>query len=404
MISYKYSALSPNGEKVNGVIDALDEYTAVEKIRASYPIVLKIEPVKKGSISDILSMDIGSKKTNAKALSVMCSQFSVILGSGIGVAGCLSMIAAQTVDKRLKKMLLASSEDVSQGTPLATAFEKNDSHLPALFIETIRAGEMSGTLDEAFASLAEYYKRSNTVSQKTKSAMSYPIFVLCIAVVVLIIIMVKVMPTFTSMFNDYNAELPLPTVILIAITNWFQHGWMIIAGVIAVLFIIFKLWTHNDNGKLKWASITLKMPVFGKVALLNASQQFASSMASLIGSGLTVAQALSVTSKCIDNYAISREVIGMSEKIETGNSLSEVIQSSKYFPDVLQQMTSVGERTGELVKTLQTVGSYYAQETEYATQRMIAKLEPTMLIIIAIVAGFIVISIYLPMFTMYNYM
>ena len=127
-------------------------------------------------------------------------------------------------------------------------------------------------------------------------------------------------------------------------------------------------------------------------------------MASLVGSGLSVADSLKTTAKCIDNYAISREVRVMSEKIETGAELGEVVSKSAYFPDVLKEMTGVGERTGELVKTLSTVGSYYTQESEYATQKMLARLEPTMLIVLTIIAGFIVISIYLPMFTMYNYL
>jgi type IV pilus assembly protein PilC len=234
--------------------------------------------------------------------------------------------------------------------------------------------------------------------------MAYPAFVMAVAVVVMIVIMVKVMPVFTSMFKDFGAELPIFTKILLAVTEWFQNGWMIIVGIMAALYVGFKFWTRNENGRLQWAKVVLKMHTMGNIQRLNASQQFATSMASLIGSGLSVAQALRVTSKCIDNYAISREVEGMSEKIETGAALSDVIKKSKYFPDVLKEMTGVGERTGELVKTLQTVGAYYTQETEYATQRMISRLEPTMLIVIAIIAGFIVIAIYLPMFTMYNYM
>ena len=404
MKSYKYTAMSRDGAKVNGVIDAIDEYAAVDKIKVDCPVVLKVEPVKTGGIYDLLNADVGGKKVDSKALSVMCSQFAVIISSGISVSGCLTMIAAQTEDKKLKKMLTLSAEDVEQGTPLATAFEKNYPELPPLFIETIRAGEMSGTLEDSFANLYEYYKKANVVSQKTKQAMAYPTFVIAVAVVVMIIIMVKVMPTFVSMFKDFGAELPLMTRMLIAITNWFQRWWYILAAVIAACIIAFKMWTNNDNGKLQWSKFVLKTHTMGNIQRLNASQQFATSMASLIGSGLSVAQALTVTSKCIDNYAIAREVETMSEKIETGSSLSDVIRRSKYLPDVLKEMTGVGERTGELVKTLQTVGAYYTQETEYATQKMLSKLEPTMLIIIAIIAGFIVLSIYLPMFTMYNYM
>lgn len=404
MRSFKYSALSRDGAKVNGVMDAIDEYSAVDKIKVDCPVVLSIQPVKTGGVYDMLNADVGSRKADAKALSIMCSQFSVIISSGIAIDDCLSMIAAQTEDKKLKKMLNLSAEDVSQGIPLASAFEKNYPDLPILFTETIRAGEISGTLESAFNSLYEYYKKSNIVSQKTKSAMAYPSFVIAVAVVVMIIIMVKVIPTFTSMFKDFGAELPLPTKILIAITEWFQSWWLVFVGILAALYVAFKIWTRSDKGKLQWSKFVLNMPTFGNIQRLNAAQQFSTSMASLIGSGLSVAESLAITSKCLDSYAASREVEAMSEKIETGSALSEVIKKSEYLPDVLKEMTGVGERTGELEKTLSTVGTYYIQETDYATQRMLSKLEPTMLIIIAIIAGFIVISIYLPMFTMYNYM
>jgi type IV pilus assembly protein PilC len=404
MVTYKYSALSPDGAKVNGVVDAIDEYAAVEKIKVNCPVVLKIEPVKKGGLWEILNGDVGSKKVDAKALSVMCSQFSIILSSGIGIDQALTLIAGQTEDKQLKKMLELSAEDVSSGTPLATAFEKNNPQLPVLFIETIRAGEMSGTLTQSFATLEEYYKKTDAVSKKIKSAMSYPMFVLGVAVVVIIIIMVRVMPTFTSMFDDFGGELPTMTKVLISITDWFQRWWLLLAGILIALVVGIILYKHGERGRLNWAKLQLKMPTMGKIAKLQASQQFANTMASLLQAGLPVANALDVTSKCLDNYAIGQEVKGYVEKIQTGHSLGETIDKSEYFPEVLKQMTGVGEKTGELGHTLHTIGEYYTSEADYATQKMIAKLEPTLLIVMAIIAGFVVIAIYLPMFTMYNYM
>ncbi|MBO7697958.1 MAG: type II secretion system F family protein, partial [Erysipelotrichaceae bacterium] len=177
MITYKYSAISKDGAKVNGVIKAIDEYQAIDRIKAQYPIVVKIDEVKDSVMNRILNFEIG-KKFDAKALSVMCSQFGIVLESGMAIDECLKMIAAQTKDKKIKKMLELSAEDVSQGTPIATAFEKNYPDLPVTFLETIRAGEVSGTLDKSFTSLADFYERSYTLEQKVKSAMSYPLFVL----------------------------------------------------------------------------------------------------------------------------------------------------------------------------------------------------------------------------------
>ena len=401
MITYKYSALSPDGAKVEGVINAIDEYAAVERIKANNPIVLEIKEVKQGG--SILDMEIGPKY-DAKALSLMCSQFAIVLGSGVPIDTCLSMIASQTKDKKIRKMLELSGEDVARGTSVATAFEKNYSGLPITFLETIRAGETSGTLEKSFESLASFYEKSYTFQNKVKSAMTYPLFVIVIAIVVLIVVMGFVMPTFVGMFDSFGADLPGVTKVLISITNFFQRWWLLIIAILLLLFAAFKVYTKSEDGKMWWAKTMLKMPVVGNLNVLQASTEFASNMATLLGAGLTVSDAMAVTSKVIGNYAISSEVKGMVEKIKTGTELSSVMKKSEYFPQVLKEMSSVGEKTGELEDTLQTISNYYNNEYNTAVAAALAKLEPAMLVFLAVFAGFIVIALYLPMFTMYNHM
>ena len=361
MITYKYSAISKDGAKVNGVIKAIDEYQAIDRIKAQYPIVVKIDEVKDSVMNRILNFEIG-KKFDAKALSVMCSQFGIVLESGMAIDECLKMIAAQTKDKKIKKMLELSAEDVSQGTPIATAFEKNYPDLPVTFLETIRAGEVSGTLDKSFTSLADFYERSYTLEQKVKSAMSYPLFVLGVAVVVLIVVMAFVMPTFTSMFDELGGELPGITKVLISMTNFFQKWWLLIISIIILLVVAVILYKRTETGRMKWAELMLKLPVFGNLNILQASTEFASTMATLLKAGLTVGDALNVTSKVIQNYAIATDVKSMEEKIKTGQELGNVIRANKYFPQVLKEMTAVGEKTGELEATLDTIASYYNNE------------------------------------------
>ena len=403
MTSFKYSAISKDGAKVNGIVNAIDEYAAVDKIKAKYPVVVKIEEVKDSVVNRILNFEIGSKY-DAKALSVMCSQFSIILNSGVSIDACLNMIAAQTNDKKLKKMLELSAEDVAQGTPIAVAFEKNYPDLPVTFIETIRAGETSGTLDSSFETLAEFYEKSYTLAQKVKSAMTYPMFVLGVGVVVLIVVMAFVMPSFTSMFDDLGGELPGITKVLISITNFFQKYWLIMIAVLVLGFVIFKVYTHTEEGKRKWNEFLLKMPVMGNVNRLQGATEFASTMATLLHAGLTVGDALTVTSKVVNNYVYSEDIKQMAEKIATGNELGNLMRKDENFPQVLKEMTAVGEKTGELEKTLDTIADYYNQEYNFAVNQAIAKLEPAMLIFLAIFAGFIVIALYLPMFTMYDMM
>ena len=168
--------------------------------------------------------------------------------------------------------------------------------------------------------------------------------------------------------------------------------------------VLYKVLASTDEGKIKKAQMQLKLPIIGKITTLTNSQEFSSVMSTLLDAGLTVPEALRVTSKCLSNFAVSKEVYAMAEKIETGTTLSEAMSSSKYLPTVLKEMTGVGEKSGELVKTLSTISDYYANESDVAVKAALSKLEPVMLILLAVFAGYIVVSIYMPMFTMYSMM
>ena len=402
MVTYKYSAMSPDGAKVNGVIEAIDEFAAVERIKATCPIVLSISEVKSADPNSILNMEIGSKKVDPKAISVMCSQFSTILTAGVDVATCMEMIAGQTEDKKLKKMLSNAAKDVAQGNSIALSMQKNCEGLPVTFIETVRAGELSGTLEDSFKTLQTYFERNYQLKQKIKSALSYPMFVVVVAVVVVIVVMVKVVPTLTMVFGEMGGELPFITRLLISISNFFTKWWVVMALVLVLGYLGFKFWTRTEQGKDQWGRALLKMPVLGKINVFSGSADFAATMAALLSAGLPVTDALTVTGKTLDNYVYSVETMKLSDKVQTGVKLGDAMRAAEVYPQTLTEMTAIGENTGELEKTLKTVGDYYSNEANYAMTQAISKLEPTLLVFLAAFAGFIVLAIYMPMFTMYN--
>lgn len=401
MNSYKYNALSADGAKVKGIIEAVDEYQAVDKIKEKCPIVISIDEIQNKKMNSILNKEIG-KKVDSKSLSVMCSQFAIILEAGTPLNKTIKMIASQTEDKKLKKMLENAYDDVTYGSTLENAFRKNYDGLPEVFLETIKAGEQSGNLPGSFANMQKYFDKSFKTSQKIKSVTGYPLFVLCVAIIVVIVVMVVVVPTLTNVFGELGGELPLMTRMLIATSNWFAKWWIILVGIILAFYVAYKLLTSSEAGQIRKSERKLKLPVIGNITTLTNAQEFANTMASLLEAGLTVGDALRVTSRCITNYAVSKEVFAMAEKVETGTSLSEAMEKSEYLPATLKEMTGVGEKSGELVKTLKTIGDYYANESDYAIKAALDRLEPTLLILLAIFAGYIVISIYLPMFTMYS--
>ncbi len=404
MTTYSYKALTAEGVETKGVVQAQDEYTAVRQIKQKFPIVTSLTPVNSdlSKLRQILSKDIGSPRIKTRALALMCSQFSITLQSGMPIGRAIDMISKQTEDKKLRKILMEATEDVLGGSSLTAAFEKYDEAFPLTFLETIRAGEVSGTLENSFDKMHKYYERSAKNSEKIRSALTYPIFVVCVAFVVLVIIMVKVIPTMSEVFSSLGGELPLMTRMMIGMAD-FLHDWWIAFVILVLGFVIFwKVYTRTEKGRVFEAEILLRMPVLGKINVMNGSSQFANTMSTMLASGLTLNNAVSVTSKVLDNYLLQMDVKKMIGRIEEGKQIGECIKDSIYFPDSLKDMCSVGEETGELDRTLETIGDYFAGETERLIHQAITMLEPTLLVIMAIFAGFLVVSVYLPMFTMYD--
>lgn len=406
MATFKYKALTPDGVEMKGVMQAPDEYSAVQRIRQKCPVIQEITQVRESNESkSVLNLEIGSKKIDEKALSVMCSQFAIMLRSGQMIGRVMQMVADQTENKQLKKLLEDCAEDVEQGSTVASALERHGGKvLPMTFIETVRAGEMAGTLETSFTKLESYYEKSYKNKQKIKSVMSYPIFVMVVAVVVVIVIMAKVVPALSATFSDLGGELPMITKVLIAISSFFQRWYILMIIVIIALVVGLKLYFGTEKGRLVKGKLLLTMPVIGKINIFSSAAQFADTMSTMLSSGLTVNHAVEVTGKVLDNALLSEEVGAMIPRIEEGRGLGECMKSSQYFPDNLKEMVSVGEESGSLDETLMTIADYYYNEQDHATQQAVSKLEPTIMVFLAGFAGFIVLAIYLPMFTMYNLM
>ena len=404
MATYKYTAISKDGVKVSGVVEGFNEFDAVDRIKQDCDIVLKLTEVEEKK-PGLLSMEIGGNRLNAKAFSLMCAQFSIILQSGIPIGRTVRLIGDKMTDKKLKGILKTVAEDVEAGRSVATSFqERGGKLLPAVFIETIRAGEESGNLSKAFETMYQHYDKQVKMRAKVRNALIYPVFVLALAVVVVIVLMVKVVPTFMDIFASYDAELPLITQSLILISNFFRKYIFLIIVVFAAIALIFKLYANTEKGRMNVAKLALKIPVLGNVSLLSAASEFAANLTTLIGAGLQLTRAVSITARVINNYYISQCVGKMTSRLEEGHTLGECMREADCLPDILVDMTAVGEETGELESTLHTVSGYYESELDMAVQDVLKKLEPTLLIGMAVIAGYIVLAVYIAMFQMYSVM
>lgn len=398
MQTFKYKGLSPDGAKLSGVISAYNEYEAVTELRKSLSIITKIEEVKESQESAV-----GKRKIKEKNLAIICSQFTIILSSGLSIVRCVEMVAEQTNDKGLKNMLLKVAEDIESGYTMAQSFEKNSNgRLPVTFIETIRAGEQSGTLEACFKRLHKYYDKTSKIKAKITSALTYPIMVLIVAAIVVVIIMVVAVPKFTSVFNDLGVELPFITRALIATSNFFvKFWWLIILAIVAAVAAV-KLAQRTEQGKRFIAAHKLTKSPLHKLNTLNASASFAETMATMIASGMPIVKALEITSNVAGNYAFGLAVNTVKDGVEQGRTVAECMAQSPYFPKMLTEMTGVGESTGAMEETLDVIGDYFANEVDLTTSRLLQMMEPAITAGLAVITVILLLAVYLPIFNMYG--
>lgn len=402
-MTYKYKALSADGMVIKGVMDAADEYSAVTQIRELNQIIIQIVPVRK--LSKILSKEIGPRQIDYSALAVLCSHFSMLLCSGIPVTLCVELIAGQMENRKLKKILEETKELMEAGYGLADSLEEADkAAFPPAFLEMVQAGEKSGTLERSFEKLSVYYEKRYKMKQKISTAMIYPMFVLTAAATVVLIVMGKVLPVIFQVFEELEGELPLSTKILIAVSDFFQNH--LFHGLIWTLALIVAVLCYNrtEKGRSRWHSFKLKVPVLGKIRLLSASGHFAHTVSAMLGAGMTLPRALEITARTIENDMLARETRWMSEKLEEGWLLGECMREKGCYPQLLNEVCSIGEESGELEGMLASIGDYFDSRVDDMAKKAAVRLEPMVLIGLAGLTGFIVISIYLPLFSMYSLM
>ena len=400
MKAFKYTARSSYGATVDGVVEANTLEDAVNQLKDDGYIVTSIEA--SGGEHDI-DLRIGGRKTKEKTLSIMCNQFAIILEAGLPIVRTLELVAGQTEDKTLKEILSNVADDVAAGYELASSFEKHGGNLPTTFIESVRAGEQSGNLTIVFRRLAEFYRKQSETKGKVKSAMMYPTFIMIVAVIVIIVIMVFAVPTFKSTFEGMGTELPLPTQIMINISEFMSKFWwvfILIGGGAYGLVQLAK--KKSEDFRLKWSKLGTKVPVLGKITLMNSSAQYASTMAVMMTAGLSASQAVDVTSRTISNYYMGHALASIVPDLEAGKPLAESLAATETYPRLVTEMTGVGEETGELEHTLEVVSDYYDFEVQEATSRAIGLMEPITICVLAVIVCGILLAVYLPMFSIYG--
>ena len=398
MKNFQYEGISPSGAPVNGVIRARDAGDAEYQLREKLRSVTKLEETQKENILDRFS----SKKINEKELAMVCQQFSIIMNAGMPIVRTVELVAEQTTDKNIHAILTDVAEDVAAGFSMADSFSRRGPQLPSTFVETVRAGEESGSLEIAFESLSTYFGKRNATRQKLVSALTYPAFVIVVAIFVIAIIMVKAVPVFIESFADIGVELPLPTRMLISVSNFFQKYIWIMLALLALVIVAVRVYDHTEKGHLEIAQFKLQLPILGKLQLMTAASEFANTLSTMLATGVPTIRALGITGRSLTNYYMGSSVLNMVEKVESGFPIGDTMRKDGTFPNLLCEMTAMGEESGSLESTLKVISDYYDNEVDTASTRAVTLLEPITICVLAVFVVWVLLAVYLPMFNMYG--
>lgn len=395
---YKYKAVSQTGEIIEGFFEGNDESDVLAMLKGNNYLPVTVEK----DIGAEAKVDILSKTVKKKDLAVFCRQFYTMLDAGIGIVKCLEILEKQSENKTLIKALGGLHEDVQKGFTLSEGMKKHTKVFPPLLINMVEAGEVSGNLDTIMERMAVHFEKENKLEQKIKSALIYPIALAFVSIAVVIFLLVAVMPTFVSMFEGSGQALPGPTQALLALSNWLTEYWYIFIVIVFGLFIGFATFKQTTEGKKLFDSLKIKIPIIKTTNVKIITARFTRTMSTLMASGIPLIQSIEVVGRVVGNKIIQDRLVVAVEDIRKGISLSRAIQEIQIFPPMVDSMIKIGEESGALDDILYKTADFYDDEVEVALQRMTTLMEPVMLVVMAVVIGFIVIAMALPMFDVVN--
>ena len=403
MATFAYTGKTRAGQIVSGERVADDMDAAVAALRREQVMVTKITPAKAAAKVEEKKKAGGGKtdKTvSAKSLAVFVRQFSVMIDAGLPLVQCLDILGNQEEDKNFAEVILQTRTAVEGGAALADAMRRYPNTFDSLFTNMIAAGEAGGILDTILKRLATYIEKAVKLRGQVKSAMIYPIAVIVIAALVVGVILWKVIPTFAAMFEGLGAELPLPTRIVIALSNNLVRYAPFIAVAIGAGAYAFKQYYKTDGGRHNVDRTVLKLPVLGMLMRKISVARFCRTLSTLIASGVPILDGLEITAKTSGNAIVEDAIMETRKSIERGETISAPLREQGVFPSMVTQMISVGEATGALDAMLAKIADFYEEEVDAAVAGLLTLLEPIMIAFLGVVVGGIVIAMYMPIFDM----
>jgi type IV pilus assembly protein PilC len=339
-------------------------------------------------------------KVKPRTLAIFTRQFSVMIDAGLPLVQCLEILGAQQDDKNFKSVIEEVRRDVEHGATLQAALSKHPKIFNDLYVNMVGAGEVGGILDIILQRLSGYIEKAVKLTGKVKTAMMYPTAVITIAIIVVYVIMVNVIPTFSQIYEGLGSELPGPTLVCIKISNVLLNYSYIVVGAIVLMVVLYKQYYKTAMGKLQIDAMYLKLPILGDIMLKVGIARFCRTLGTLVSSGVPILEGMDITAKTAGNQVLQNAITKCRDSVEQGRSIAAPLAETKVFPPMVVQMVGVGEATGALDAMLSKVADFYDDEVDNAVAALTSLMEPLLIAVLAVIIGFIVISMYMPIFSM----
>ncbi len=405
MPTFKYAAKTAEGKSVNGTVVAESASEAVGELRRKNLVIMDVKEAAKGSggqksIGQLLNNKEAAKPGKAKKdeLVVFTRQLSTMISAGITLLDSLEILADQIQNPKFRKTVKVVAQDVRGGSDFSAALARHPKCFKAIYVSMVKAGEVSGQLDEILIRLADYQESSAKLRREIKSAMTYPVVSLVMVFGITIFLMIGIVPQFKPIFEQLDVELPGLTLMVLNSSDWMVANWFICAGILTAAIVGMVLFKKTPTGETVLDWIALKIPIFGALAQKVALSRFSKTFATLLKSGVPILGSLDIVAETCGNKIISSAVLNARESVRNGNSLAEPLDQSPVFPPMVTRMISIGEKSGSLEQLLEKIAAFYDEQVAATVKGLTSMIEPLLIGLMGFLVGGIVLAVFLPIF------
>ena len=399
MATFRYEVMQADGKRRKGTLEANNRDAAADELKKNGDFILTL--VDAGALGKEIEISFGNK-VKPKELALFCKQFESILAAGVTIIEALQMLGEQTENKHFKKAIEDIHDRVQRGETLAGAMSNHPKVFPEIMIQMMNAGEASGSLEISFHRLSIQFEKDAHLKALVAKSMVYPIILICVIIGVVALMMIKIVPSFTSTFDELGGSLPGITLAVMAVSDFFVDSWWIMILVIVGGFFLYREVGKTEAGAMLFGRIALKAPLFGNLTIKSASASLTRTLSTMLASGITLVDAMEIVARIMKNRVVRTVLMQAQKDITQGVALSVPIRESGIFPPMVHHMIKIGEETGNMEDMMDKVADFYDEEVEMATQALTSALEPLIIIVMAGVVVPIILAVMMPMLSMQN--